>query len=443
MSQIIIIGNGITGTTVARHVRKRSDQPITIISGESDYFFSRTALMYIYMGHMKYEHTKPYEDDFWKKNEIQLRRGLVERIVPAEKQIYLKNGEAMKYDKLVIATGSVYQTFGWPGQNLQGVQGLFSLQDLELMERNTKSVKRAVIVGGGLIGIEMAEMLISRGIHVTFLVREKSYWDNILPAEESDMINRHIRAHHVDLRLNTELQEIRGNDKGRVDAIVTKSGEVIPCEFVGLTVGVKPNIEFLRSSGIPLNRGVLINQFLETPIADIYAAGDCAEFIEPKPAHPKIEQLWYTGRMQGEALARVLTGERQAYDRGIWFNSAKFFDIEYQTYGVVPNVPRDGEEHLWWEHPDGQHGIRIVFRKDNRIVIGFNLMGIRYRQNVCQRWIKESRTIDYVLQNLGEANCDPEFFMQYEPHIIAEYNRKYPEQNLLLQVQRGLHFIVR
>jgi len=142
-------------------------------------------------------------------------------------------------------------------------------------------------------------------------------------------------------------------------------------------------------------------------------------------------------------LARVLTGERQAYDRGIWFNSAKFFDIEYQTYGVVPNVPRDGEEHLWWEHPDGQHGIRIVFRKDNRIVIGFNLMGIRYRQNVCQRWIKESRTIDYVLQNLGEANCDPEFFMQYEPHIIAEYNRKYPEQNLLLQVQRGLHFIVR
>ncbi|HNH30657.1 MAG TPA: FAD/NAD(P)-binding oxidoreductase, partial [bacterium] len=221
MSQIIIIGNGITGTTVARHVRKRSDQPITIISGESDYFFSRTALMYIYMGHMKYEHTKPYEDDFWKKNEIQLRRGLVERIVPAEKQIYLKNGEAMKYDKLVIATGSVYQTFGWPGQNLQGVQGLFSLQDLELMERNTKSVKRAVIVGGGLIGIEMAEMLISRGIHVTFLVREKSYWDNILPAEESDMINRHIRAHHVDLRLNTELQEIRGNDKGRVDAIVT------------------------------------------------------------------------------------------------------------------------------------------------------------------------------------------------------------------------------
>ena len=208
MQHIVIIGNGIAGITTARHVRKRSDHRITVISGETDHFFSRTALMYIYMGHMKYEHTKPYEDWFWEKNRIELKRAWVEKVDTDAKQLTFADGESMSYDKLVLATGSKPNKFGWPGQDLKAVQGLYSYQDLESMEKNTQGITRAVIVGGGLIGIEMAEMLLSRSIPVTFLVREDSFWNNILPQGESEMINRHIREHHVDLRLGTELKEI-------------------------------------------------------------------------------------------------------------------------------------------------------------------------------------------------------------------------------------------
>lgn len=168
MEHLIIIGNGITGVTVARHVRKKSDMKITLISDESKYFFSRTALMYVYMGHMKFENIKPYEDWFWKKNRLYLIHTKVNKIDTDNKVLHLSNNSTILFSKLVIATGSKSNKFGWPGQDLPGVQSLYHLQDLELLEKNSTGIKHAVIIGGGLIGIELAEMLHSRGIHITF-----------------------------------------------------------------------------------------------------------------------------------------------------------------------------------------------------------------------------------------------------------------------------------
>ena len=122
MEHIAIIGNGISGVTLARHIRKLSDKKITIISAESDYFFSRTALMYVYMGHMKFEHTQPYENWFWKKNNIELKKGYVKTIDTDNKTLHFAEGDQISYDKLVIATGSKPNKFGWPGEDLKGVQ---------------------------------------------------------------------------------------------------------------------------------------------------------------------------------------------------------------------------------------------------------------------------------------------------------------------------------
>src|SRR5690606_34963563 len=208
MEHIVIIGNGISGVTAARHIRKLSNHKITIISAETEHFFSRTALMYIYMGHMKFEHTKPYEDWFWKKNRIELVHDWVTQIDFETKELLLESGTAVSYDILVLATGSRPNKFGWPGEDLKGVQGLYSKQDLELMERSTRNIRQAVVVGGGLIGIEMVEMLRSRDVQVTFLVRESGFWEIVLPKEESSMVERHMNEHQVGLRMNTELKEI-------------------------------------------------------------------------------------------------------------------------------------------------------------------------------------------------------------------------------------------
>lgn len=422
---IVIIGNGVAGITCARNIRKGCNSPITVISAETDYHFSRTALMYIYMGHMRYEDTKPYEDSFWKKSRINLLNRFVTHIDSAKKQISFSNGEYLNYEILVLALGSKPNKFGWPGQDLKGVQGLYSYQDLQLIEENTKQVKHAVVVGGGLIGVEMVEMLKSRNISVTFLVREKNFWNIVLPAEEAKIIENHIHEHDVDLRLDTELKEIISDENGKVKAIVTSKGGVINCEFVGLTVGVSPNIDFVKGSEINTDRGILVDEYFETNIKDIYAIGDCAQFINPINGRRPIEQVWYTGRMHGETLAHAIaTCEKTAYNPGHWFNSAKFFDIEYQTYGDVPSKLPENLSSFYWEHARGQICLRIVFEKSSQKFVGLNVFGIRMRHVILDKWLTEERTIEYVIENLSSANFDPEFFEKHEKEIRNTFNNK-------------------
>ncbi|MEM1177211.1 MAG: FAD-dependent oxidoreductase [Acidobacteriota bacterium] len=444
MRQIVILGNGVAGITAARHLRKRCDDEILVISGESDHFFSRTALMYIYMGHMAYENTKPYEDHFWKENRIRLLRTWIQAIDTAQRQLLDADGRQIPYDVLILATGSKPNKFGWPGQDLDGVQGLYSLQDLENMERYTRGIERGVVVGGGLIGIEMSEMMHSRDIPVSFLVREKSWMERVFPAEESEMINQEIRDNGIDLRLGTELDRIEGDEHGRAKAAVTKDGSTIPCQFLGLTVGVSPNIEFVRSSGVECDRGILVDDSLETSVPGVYAIGDCAQIRDPLPGRRPVEPLWYTGRMMGETVARVLTGEDLSYDPGTWFNSAKFFDLEWQVYGKVPSQPDEGEGTLVWKDPGGKKLIRLNYLDEGeRPVIGYQVMGIRYRHDVCQEWLDARKPLRYVLENLGVVNFDPEFYRQHEADLVEVYNRQFPGESLKLKRKRGLRNLFR
>lgn len=469
MQHIVIIGNGISGITAARHIRKLSDHKITVISGETDHFFSRTALMYIYMGHMKFEHTKPYEDWFWEKNRIELKRAWVKTIDFEEKKLYFrlpneedkeaKIGGSINYDKLIFALGSTPNKFGWKGQDLKGVQGLYSFQDLENLEALTPSIKKAVIVGGGLIGVELAEMLHTRGIEVTFLVRENSFWNAVMPPEESALISREIGKNHINLKFSSELDEIIGDKNGQVKAIKTKSteqrpSEEIECQFVGLTVGVSPNIKFLQlpksntigkekpafmlgTGGIKLNRGILVNEFLETSLPDVYAIGDCVEHENPPEGRKNLEQIWYTGRIMGETVARTICGKQTKYQPGIFFNSAKFFDIEYQTYGQIPSeLPADLKT-FYWENNDGRICVRINYKADNEAITGINTFGIRMRHEIWDEWISSGKTISFVLENLPKANFDPEFFKQYESDILEKYNIE-TKNNLQIKSKKGI-----
>ncbi|MDP2059930.1 MAG: FAD/NAD(P)-binding oxidoreductase, partial [Flavobacteriaceae bacterium] len=388
----------------------------------SDFFFSRTALMYVYMGHMKFENIQPYENWFWEKNNINLMRGFVSHVDVKDKQLTIDKIHKINYDKLIIATGSKPNKFGWPGQDLDGVMGMYHKQDLENLEKHTHRCDSAVIVGGGLIGIELAEMLLSRGKKVTFMVREDSFWNGVLPKEESEMINRHIREHRIDLRLATNLKEILPDENGQVKAVITDKDEIIPCQVVGLTAGVTPNVDFLKNSGIELGRGVKVNRYLETNIPGVYALGDCAEQLEPVGERRPIEAVWYTGRMMGETVAQTICGKPTRYNPGHWFNSAKFLDIEYQTYGWVWAHPKANEDQFYWEHSDGKKCVRLVYDKNTREFLGINTFGIRMRHEFFDQALTEKWSVDQVITNLKKANFDPEFFKSYETAIQQEFS---------------------
>ena len=422
----VIIGNGISGITFARHLRKGNAKArITVISGESPYFFSRTALMYVYMGQMKWEHTQPYEPHFWKKNRIDLLQGWVKKISFDSKSLIFDSGETLNYDVLVVATGSKPAFFGWPGQDLKGVQGLYTKQDLETMEAITSSpMERAVIVGGGLIGIEMAEMLTYKKIPVTFLVRENRFWEQVLPEVEANMVQKHICEHAIDLRLGTELKEILSDAHGNARAVVTTAGEEISCSFVGIATGVTPNVDFLKSTALAIGKGVKVNSFFESSVPDVYAIGDCAEFDHPPgPGRRTIEQVWYTGRMHGETLAYNFCNKPVTYQPGVWFNSAKFFAIEYQTYGWVSPEPVNGVQDFYWEHREDKVSFRMSLDQEGKVLGVLNL-GFRLRHEFFDRVIRDKWSGEKVMQELAKGVFDPEFYSPYHLEIQATYQQQ-------------------
>lgn len=412
---IVIIGNGISGTTAAREIRKRSDYRITLVSNETPYFFSRPALMYVYMGQMKLEHTQPYENHFWKKNKIELLFDEVIQVNTSEKKLTLKNS-TLHFDILIIACGSKPAFYHWKGQHLNGIQGFYSVHDLKKLEENTQKSKNAILIGGGLIASEMAEMLYSRNINTTLLVREKNYWQENLPPQEAKMVEKEITRHGIAIRFETQVEEFLG-ENGKIIAVKTNRNEIIPCDFAGVCTGVTPNIEFLKTSAIEVDKGILVNEFLETNCSDIYAIGDCAQQKSPLPFRKSIEQVWYTGKIMGETVAKTICEEKTMYRPGIWFNSAKFFDLEYQVYGQAGNFQKNEYDSFYWENTAQQKALRIAYHKQSNAMVGIHSLGIRLKQNICEEWIRNKVSIKQVIEQLHKANFNPEFYTKYEKEI--------------------------
>jgi 3-phenylpropionate/trans-cinnamate dioxygenase ferredoxin reductase subunit len=422
---IVILGNGVAGISAACRIRQQSDLPITVVSDESDYFFSRTALMYVFMGQMRHSDLYPYPKTFWHQNNIQLLRARVKKLDIHNKSLFTEDGQTLSYDQLILATGSspVFPT-NVPGAQIKGVQCLYHLKDLQTMELASQNIKQAVVAGGGLIGIEMAEMLHSRGIPVTFLVRENSYMDYLLPPEESELVNRHIRSMGINLLLNSSLASIADDGTASASGVYTQNGDFYTAQFVGIAFGVSPNVHLARQSPLEVNRGFLVNEYLETNIQGVFAVGDCAELRKPPSGRKALESTWYNARMMGEAVAENILGHSIPYHPGVPFNSAKFFDVAYQTYGEVPVGPSKEISAVFYASPCGKKSIRIAWNKSNGAVSGFLLMGIRYRQAVCEKWIQARTPIEKVLSQLALANFDGEGSRQFENALVEVYNRQ-------------------
>ena len=233
-----------------------------------------------------------------------------------------------------------------------------------------------------------------------------------------------------------------------------------------MTVGVSPNIipsQSPQRGEAPIaetNRGYLVDEYLTTSNSDIYAIGDCAELRSPQAGRRPIEAIWYTGRMMGQTVAHTICGKPTKYIPRLWFNSAKFFDIEYQVYGDVLAKNPEGVKSLYWEHPNGKKAVRINYSTSlnpspqesfvteggtstkSGTIVGFNLMGIRYRHEVCEKWILEKTPLETVLENLSLANFDPEFFDEYEKELLNQYNQ-LTNSNLQLKSKRNLNFVTR
>ncbi|MEZ4238817.1 MAG: NAD(P)/FAD-dependent oxidoreductase [Myxococcota bacterium] len=380
---VVIVGNGVAGMEAALAIRDReAGWRITVVSEESDHFFSRTALMYVLAGQLAYRDIEPLERDVYARLRLERVRARAVGLDPAGRALLLADGSRLAYDRLLIAAGSRPRSGPWPGSDLPGVGHFVTLQDLEWLEaevhagrgldappradahlpavpdspyarrpvareQRERAPQRAVVIGGGLVGIEVVETMLAAGLAVTFVIREEWFWPIALDADEAAWVADALRHHGVDVRLQEEVRSLEAGPDGTVAAVVTDRGR-IDADLVVIAIGVAPNTAWLGD--VPDLRdgggGILVDEAQRTALPEVWAAGDCAS-VRWANGWVRPEQLWYTARDQGRVAARSLLGDPVRYARGTWYNSAKLMDLEYTTVGLV-NMGVPGEQR--WFH---------------------------------------------------------------------------------------------
>lgn len=402
---IVIVGNGVAGVTAALTARERGDARVTLVSGESPYFFSRTALMYALMDRMTRRDLEPYERKTWPARGIARVEAWVKDLDADARTVTLSNGSVLAWDKLLLATGSAPRPLALDGlDGAEGVVRFVSMRDLDDCERWIPTTREAVVIGGGLIGVELVECLVHHGVKTTFLVREPWYWPAALSREEGEMVEGHMRARGVDVRVGAEAASVARAPDGRVRAVTLRDGSSLAAQMVGVCVGVDPAVSWLRGVKTPprIARGVVVDAELRTSLAGVWSAGDCAE-VPWADGGTRVEPIWYAAKRQGALAGANMTGRPSRYAPPIFFNSAKLFEVEYTTVGELP----EGASSVYRRHPTREISQRVAHR-DGR-VLGFSMLGSRWDHAVLSRWISEERPLRQVLDRLAEAQFDVEF----------------------------------
>ena len=418
----VILGNGVCGMEAALLLREReADARITLVSDEHDHFFSRPALMYVFAGQTSLRDTEPYDRGLYERMRFERVRMRVASVDTAGHALVFQGAARVGYDKLLLAVGSRGRPAPWPGSEGPGVHYFVTLGDLEGLDREAREGQRAVVIGGGLIGVEVAEILHDRGLPVTFVVRENWYFPLALDANEAQLVTEHMRHHGIDVRLGQNVEDILRGPEGRPRAVGLVGGEEVPADLVVAAIGVVPNTAFLAGSALNLSKGgaVEVDDALRASAPDVWAAGDCAN-VTWSDGSRRPEQLWYTARDQGRVAARSMLGDDVVYRRGTWYNSAKFFDLEWTTAGFVPvllnwdNTPLDPgpDVRSWFQRVPGRIVSQRVVVKGDR-VIGFNFLGSRWDHEPLMQWIHERRNLTFVLEHLAEAQFDEEFMPRF------------------------------
>jgi NADPH-dependent 2,4-dienoyl-CoA reductase/sulfur reductase-like enzyme len=334
------------------------------------------------------------------------------------RRLLLVGGGTLDYDRLLLSVGSKGRPAPWPGAVGRGLHYFVTLADLAGLDREARKGMRAVVVGGGLIGVEVAEILMNRGLGVSFVIRENWYFPLALDSREAALVAEHMRGHGCDVRLGASVKDIVRGGGGELRAVrLEGTSEELPCDLLVSAIGVVPNTTFLEGSGLALSKGgaIEVDDSLRTNLPEVWAAGDCAN-VTWADGSRRPEQLWYTARDQGRVAAASMLGDEVAYRRGTWYNSAKFFDVEYTTAGWVPallnwdNTPLDPGPDVrdWFQCVPGRCASQRIVTKGGRVV-GFNMLGSRWNHVPLMEWIQQRRSLAWVLEHLGEAQFDEEF----------------------------------
>jgi nitrite reductase (NADH) large subunit len=368
----VIIGNSAAGRSAARAIRALDqDGSVTIISEEKSDFYYRP-LLPDFIGGLPREDLFAAGSAYSKKGIGILLGERADRIDVAAKEVLRASGKRVPFDALLLATGSAPVQVPWPGSEAEGIAYFRTFEDAERIARHAKGGKRAVVVGGGLLGLEFVRAFLAARLKVTHLVRESRVGFPTLDDRLAPIIESALSDLGVELRLEEEVERFESAD-GRVCAVMTSKGRRIECDLVGIAVGVRPRVELAKDAGLEVDRGVLVDRRMRTSAPDVYAAGDVAQAYDRIFGQPRVNTSWRNSQEQGELAGIVMAGGDAEYAGAVPANYQLAAGLPFCALGMAnPPEPEGYEIELVVD--ERARTARKVVRKAGAVV-GASLIG--------------------------------------------------------------------
>jgi len=377
----VIIGVGAAGITAAEELRKLDKcSEITMVS--EDQFVHSRCMLHKYISHERDEKTLNFtSEDFFEVNNIDWKKVGVDKIDTANKEVVLLDGDVVKYDKLLIATGA--NSFIPPVGDFRkasNVFGLRHLRDAQAIDKMADESEKILIVGSGLVGLDAAHGLLERGKDVTIVEMAPSILPVQLNPHAAEEYQRKFEEAGAKFYLGYKADKAECSEDGKIHAVTFDTGETVACDMIIVAAGVRPAVGFLEGSNVEVDRGIIVDDFMKTSVDDVYAAGDVAG----------LSGIWPNAMKQGKTAARNMTGMAEKYeDRFAMKNTMNFYGLVTLCLGNI----REEEGDKVVEQEDSKNYKKAVVR-DGKLK-GILLQGDISHSGIWQYIIKNEIDVDF------------------------------------------------
>jgi len=388
----IIIGGSAAGISAVEAIRSIDQtSPIELFSSEGTPFYSRVLLSYYIAGVITKEelHFRPLE--FFADNKVKAHLGQrVDKVLPESKSIRMEDGREYPFDRLLIASGSSPKIMEIPGKDKKGVVVMRNIDHAQEIVNRVEEMKTACVLGGGLIGLRTGYALSVRGVKVKIIVKSSHVLSQMLDQESAEMIQGTMRQHGIDIRTGRDAVEIIGRES--VEGIILDDGERINCQLVVIGKGVQPNVDFLSSTQIKVNEGIVADEAMMTSVPDIYVAGDVAETYDLTTGRTSVNAIWPCAFEQGRVAGLNMAGEKAKYEGSFRMNSLDFYGLPVISMGIT-RIDGNGFQQF---QKKTENTYRKLVLRDGRIV-GAILVGQVQKAGILATLLKKRVNVSDII----------------------------------------------
>ena len=385
----VIIGDGIAGSSAAETIREDApDADVVVITDEGEALYNRILIKEFAKGKLPEAPMSIHQPDWYDERDIDLRLDtLVTNIDTDAHTVDTHEGDQLEYDKLLLATGGTPVQLPVPNSDAEGIHHFWTFEDARGIAERAEAADTGVVVGAGLLGIDFAAICGAQDVEAHYLMRGENWWRYALSEDGADIIHGALEDNNVTPVFNSGVDRFEVDDSGHVSAAVTPDGDTYDCEFAGVAIGLDFNLEILQHTDIELDDGVVVDEYMQTSVDDVYAAGDLTRFYDTILDDYAQNGSWGSAREQGSiAGTNMVADGEEAEFRWVSSYSITHFDFPFLSFGH----PTIGDDHAEAKFSDTEWR-RLAF-KDGKIVGGV-LIGDLAPQSKYKKLIRDERVV--------------------------------------------------